>query len=50
MNPLWFIALGVLWFILAVFIWTLCVAAARAEAKAQREAQEDAAAARILPP
>ena len=36
MNPLWFIALGVLWFLLAVFIWALCLAAARAEADAQR--------------
>jgi len=31
-----------LWFVLAVFVWALCVAAARAEAEAQREAQRRA--------
>ena len=36
MNPLWFIALGVLWFVLAAFIWALCVYAAREEAEAAR--------------
>ena len=43
MSPVWFIALGVLWFLLAVLIWALCVAAARAEAEAARESREDRA-------